>query len=382
MSRTIHAQYADPLDTLWLKFAEDVGIRVQRTPDTYASWDGAGTLSLSDSTGLDPDDCLAQMIFHEVCHALVQGPESLEWIDWGLENEGSGQDDVLEHACLRLQAALLTPLGLRDVLGPTTDFRSYYDALPPDPFSEQNPEERESIVRARAAFARRRQAPWGHHLEQTLERTARLIHTVAEAFTEPATGSLPLLYQRTHPMAPRHRLGFPLHPAPPEGARCQDCAWARPSASGKTQRCEQTGGRPIHPTDTVCDRYEPPFTCSSCGACCREAYDVVIVGPRDPALRAHPELFTRHTQGADLRREEGRCLALEGGRALRIIEPAIRPAVPPPPPAERRVLPRYQPDEESPFSCRIYEHRPRTCRDFTRGSAHCLEARQKVGLSR
>ena len=33
------------------------------------------------------------------------------------------------------------------------------------------------------------------------------------------------------------------------------------------------------------------------------------------------------------------------------------------------------------FHCTIYDDRPRTCRDFTLGSAHCLTARRRVGLS-
>jgi len=35
-------------------------------------------------------------------------------------------------------------------------------------------------------------------------------------------------------------------------------------------------------------------------------------------------------------------------------------------------------------SCRpseLYDDRPRSCRDFTLGSAHCLTARRRVGLS-
>ncbi len=34
------------------------------------------------------------------------------------------------------------------------------------------------------------------------------------------------------------------------------------------------------------------------------------------------------------------------------------------------------------YSCEIYADRPRTCRDFTRESANCLDARRRVGLSR
>jgi Fe-S-cluster containining protein len=34
------------------------------------------------------------------------------------------------------------------------------------------------------------------------------------------------------------------------------------------------------------------------------------------------------------------------------------------------------------YHCRIYEDRPRTCREFERGGRHCLTARRRVGLSR
>ena len=33
------------------------------------------------------------------------------------------------------------------------------------------------------------------------------------------------------------------------------------------------------------------------------------------------------------------------------------------------------------YRCVIYDDRPKTCRDFTLGSAHCLTARRRVGLS-
>ena len=48
---------------------------------------------------------LAQLILHELCHALVEGPGALNRPDWGLDNE-SARDVEREHACLRLQARL------------------------------------------------------------------------------------------------------------------------------------------------------------------------------------------------------------------------------------------------------------------------------------
>ena len=41
---------------------------------------------------------------------------------------------------------------------------------------------------------------------------------------------------------------------------------------------------------------------------------------------------------------------------------------------QRTAAPRYH--------CRIYEDRPRTCREFEPGGRHCLAARRRVGLSR
>lgn len=75
MAREVTRVYRDPLDELWLACAAEVGLRVRRTADAYASTDGRGTLSISTPEHLDADDCLAQMVFHELCHALVQGPD-------------------------------------------------------------------------------------------------------------------------------------------------------------------------------------------------------------------------------------------------------------------------------------------------------------------
>ena len=133
MSRTWTHRYTDPLDRVWLAAAAAIGLRVERTGETYASTPGNGVLLLAEPAHLDPDDCLAQMILHELCHFLVQGEESFGQRDWGLDNE-SERDVPREQACLRLQASLTSAYGLRRVLAPTTDFRVFYDALPEDPF--------------------------------------------------------------------------------------------------------------------------------------------------------------------------------------------------------------------------------------------------------
>jgi len=87
--RRVTRRYDDPLDRVWLTAAERVGLRVRRSADAFASTDGRGTLIIGSADTLDPDDCLAQMIFHELCHSLVQGPESFAHPDWGLDNEGA-----------------------------------------------------------------------------------------------------------------------------------------------------------------------------------------------------------------------------------------------------------------------------------------------------
>ncbi|MEM7436592.1 MAG: YkgJ family cysteine cluster protein, partial [Myxococcota bacterium] len=118
--------YLDPLDAIWLTTAHRIGFRVERSSEAYASTDGQGVMVIGTPDTLDPDDCLAQMILHELCHSLVEGAASLALPDFGLDNE-TNQHDVREHACLRLQASLTAPHGLRAALAPTTDFRDYYD---------------------------------------------------------------------------------------------------------------------------------------------------------------------------------------------------------------------------------------------------------------
>jgi hypothetical protein len=76
MPREIRHDYRDPLDQIWLHTAERLGMRVERSDEVYASWDGRGTLTLSSAAHFDPDDSLAQLILHEICHALCQGPEN------------------------------------------------------------------------------------------------------------------------------------------------------------------------------------------------------------------------------------------------------------------------------------------------------------------
>src|SRR5262245_38453189 len=105
MARPIDSDYRDALELVWLRAVHEVGYVVERSHGVYASFDGARTLSITHAEHFDPDDCLGQMLFHELCHALVAGPEGRARQDWGLENVDY-RDAVQEKATNRLQAAL------------------------------------------------------------------------------------------------------------------------------------------------------------------------------------------------------------------------------------------------------------------------------------
>jgi hypothetical protein len=179
--RQVRHRYVDPLDQVWLATARRIGLRIERSGEVYASTDGSGTLRLGVHATLDADDCLAQMIFHELCHALVEGPGSFARPDWGLDNTGA-RDVAREHACLRTQAALAGRHGLRALLGPTTDFREYYDRLSEDPLAAAagTPDGADpSLALARAAVRRAEGAPWAPHLDAALRATAAIALLVA-----------------------------------------------------------------------------------------------------------------------------------------------------------------------------------------------------------
>jgi hypothetical protein len=163
--------YLDPLDAIWLTVANRIGFRVERSPEVFASTDGQGVMTIGATSTLDPDDCLAQMILHELCHSLIEGAESLGVPDFGLDNE-SERHVVREHACLRLQAWLTGKYGLRQALAPTTDFLSYYDELPEDPFADEGDLATDA---AKLGAARSEGAPWAPHLCDGLEATAKIL---------------------------------------------------------------------------------------------------------------------------------------------------------------------------------------------------------------
>lgn len=176
MERTPKHIYLDPLDGIWLTVADRIGFRIERSAEVYASTDGKGVMTIGDASTLDPDDCLAQMILHELCHSLIEGEKSLGVPDFGLDNE-SERDVLREHACLRLQAWLTGRHGLRQALAPTTDFRSYYDELPEDPF-EDNTDPATPLAKQGATLSEK--VPWAPHMEEGLAATAKVLRAASE----------------------------------------------------------------------------------------------------------------------------------------------------------------------------------------------------------
>ena len=374
--------YHDPLARVWTACAEAVGFRIVRTPDAYASTDGKGTLLIAVDEMFDPDDSLAQMIFHELCHALVEGEDGEKKEDWGI-GYAIGNNPWREHAALRLQAYLAAQVGLRDFFAPTTDFRvSFWNALPTDPFDappEQGGRRERSCVAARVAAWRASQARWAKPLNQALAASAAIaaatpalipseanfrnpdkvehnpgLTTSPHRITpeEPSASPLPSLWATVQKPPAAHPSGHAPVAAHFSALACTDCAWGW--VARDRLHCRHAPAVRL-PTDApACWRFEPAkeLDCLSCGACCREAYHAVEISGREAVNRKHPELVVIQDTRRKLLRKGNRCAALMGGGS-----------------------------PQEPFSCSIYEDRPRTCWEFTRGSENCLDARRRVGLS-
>lgn len=317
-------------------------MRVERSADVYASWDGERTLTLASAQDFDADDSLAQLIFHEICHALVASPSQRQHPDWGLSNT-SDRDLVFEHACHRVQAALARPYGLRSFFAVTTEWRDYWDALPEDPLAACDDPALPSALRA---FSQAQTEPWAGVLGRALEDTARLSEIARRVAPDDS------LWQRTRA---RHISGFLAHER--ADLRCGGCAWSR--RQGKKLGCRQSErvGRPalrVEAATSACEHWEPQLdeeSCKSCGACCREGFDRVELRRNDTLRKKHPELVREDHWGVFVPRPDGRCLPLSGD------------------------------GKRAPFRCEVYDDRPRSCREFEIGGSACLVARRRVGLS-
>jgi len=310
------------LDSTWLACARALDLEVVRGGDAYVHFDGC-TLHIADEAALDEDDSLAQLVLHEICHLLVQGPANRNSRDWGLDNTGaveSAYDEVRERAAVRLQAHLSGAFGLRDHFFPTTVVRPFFEALPASALDAGDDDG--SAALARAAATRAGHAPYRKALAQALTASA-----VALGVTV-------------------HRCGAAID----ERVSCGSCTWRAESGLCRAAKAR----RFVRVDEAGCARHELALDCLECGACCRSGYDAVPAGARATIARRHPELVVARGEAFDLRRvtvgDEDRCAALEGALA-------------------------------GPYRCAVYESRPAACSDLSAGSAACLTARRRVGLS-
>ena len=175
--RPILARYVDPYELVWIATAARLGLTIRRDPAVFSMTDGEGLLALATRDALDPDDTVAQQVLHEICHWLVNGLETFHQRDWGYELDVP-LDDPREHACLRLQASLADPWGLRQILAPTGIYRPYYDALGPEPLAVPADEPAVAALLA-PAVARAAQPPFRPALDEALRATAALRDVVA-----------------------------------------------------------------------------------------------------------------------------------------------------------------------------------------------------------
>ena len=341
---------APDIDRVWIDVAARCGFRVERGEAAYATTDGRGAIQIGARRVLDDDDSLAQLVFHELCHALVQGEASWTQVDWGLDNT-SDRHDANEAACLRLQAHWSDRHGLRELMAPTTPWKDYYRALPADPLRPAGAGDAGACSLAVAAVALAAAQGMEARLDEALAATAALL--AAQGGVEVVAG--------------RHPVGFGLGPA---GKTCGECAWLYRGGRGPAvERCRQTAGevgdgRRTRASFAACARFEAPVDCLTCGACCREAYHSVSVSVRDPVVWKQPGLMVRDGHRWSVLRAGDRCAALEATAAPDL---ASGPAA--------------APGSGTRYHCRIYDDRPRTCREFEQGGRHCLVARRRVGLS-
>lgn len=341
MARRVTHRYHDPLDLVWLAGAARLGMRVERSAEVYASWDGASVLTLSTPGDFDPDDSLAQLIYHEICHSLVAGPRGQRLPDWGLSNTDDS-DLVYEHACHRVQAALAAPYGLRDFFAVTTEWRPYWDSLPSDTLADG---EDPAIPLAREGYRRAQLEPMRSVLRDALERTARLAAIVHEL---PLDGdALWTVAKRRHPTG--------LLMADVGRGTCGECAWVY---GNKVLRCRRSASNPedravVERDWPGCESFEAPLldaSCRSCGACCREGYDRVELRRGDVVRKRHPALVSVDGAVAFIARPDGKCRGLSESAGC--------------------------------YTCEIYEDRPKACAELEPGGDACLSARRRVGLTR
>ncbi|MEO8214420.1 MAG: hypothetical protein ABI560_14565, partial [Myxococcales bacterium] len=215
---------AEHIAAIWVAAARELGWQVVRGNSAYASTDGKGIMSVAVDESLDQQDAVPQLIFHELCHGLVEGPPGWSLPDWGLSNTDD-RDVTHEHACLRLQVHLTEGHALRELMAPTTEYRAYHDDLTGEPLrSEHDP----AALMARQAVERPESRHWVAVLDQALAATRQALDSAAIGL---ASEQVP---------AAMHPVGFAF--ASHEQS-CGTCAWLYRGGRGRpVERCRQSVG--------------------------------------------------------------------------------------------------------------------------------------------
>jgi hypothetical protein len=188
---------------VWLTTAKRLGLHIRRSPLVFSATDGSGRLQLSTRDALDPDDCLAQMLLHEICHWCTNGLGTVKDRDWGFALDGP--TDPREHAALRLQAWLADRVQMRAWFGPTGVYRQYYDRLGADPLVPLDEGGWEQAVCAHAteAIAAIQHPPFSPWVQQAMNATRKLQGVVApflgEYSTELLDDPLPSIWAEPSP---------------------------------------------------------------------------------------------------------------------------------------------------------------------------------------
>ncbi len=158
------------LDADAVALAQTLGWQVERDAEAWVAF-VPPVLHIAPDEGLDGDDTLVQIVLHEVCHFLVEGPASAQAWDWGLDNTDDRHVSH-EHAALRLQATLADRFGLREALVATTDFRPWYEALDAAPLDGDG----SGAELARAGFVRWQAWEGRAALDGLLRAAASVLH--------------------------------------------------------------------------------------------------------------------------------------------------------------------------------------------------------------
>jgi hypothetical protein len=330
MKREARSPLATPaIDEIWRRAAAR-SASLDAHDDAYATSDGRGGIAIGATDTLDDDDALAQLVFHELCHAITEGETRCG------RRTGASTTSRARGARARVPARAGAPgrsFGLRAVDGADDAVPRVLRGAAGDPLASTPGDRRGGRRGAAAACARFDASAWRAPIEQALAETAAAIGVA-------------------RPRGARTRSVSRWVPA----ESCGTCAWLYEGGRGPRS---PGAGRPRRPRATASARRAASRLRAlgaarrlrTCGACCREAYHSVTVTMRDPVVWQEPHLIVRHGPRFEILREGSRCAALH------VVE------------------------EDRSYTCTIYQNRPRPCREFAAGGRHCIEARRRVGLT-